>query len=111
MNRYKSVLLVLENKKRLTDYPPEARFHLAEAYQRRGDKGDEQRALEAYQGAISTVPSYAPTYRALGMYHLKKTEYGKAEPYFAKYLQLAPQAPDRDHVKNYHQLSKQKGAK
>ena len=111
MNRYKSVILVLEDKKRLAEYPPEAGFFLAEAYQRRGDKGDEQKAIDAYLATMKVAPAYAPSYRALGVHHLKKAEYGKAESYLARYLQLAPQAPDRDHVRNYHQLSKQKGAK
>lgn len=83
---------------------------LAEAYQRRGDKGDEQRAIDAYLATMKVAPAFAPSYRALGIYHMKRTEYAKAETYLARYLQLAPQAPDRDHVKNHHQLSKQRGA-
>lgn len=111
MDRYKSVLLVLGNTKRLAEYPPQARFYLAEAYQRRNDKGDEQLALTAYQTCTSTAPGFAPSYRALGIFHLKKKEYGKAEAYFAKYLQLAPKAADLDYVKNYYVLSKKGSAK
>lgn len=111
MDRYKSVLLVLGNEKRLADYPPQARFYLAEAYLRRGDKGDEQRAFDTYHAAIKIAPGFAPNYRALGVYHMKRKDYGKAESYFGKYLQLAPNAPDRDYVKNYYALAKQGGLK
>jgi beta-barrel assembly-enhancing protease len=99
------------NDKRLAEYPPQARFYLAEAFQRRGDKGDEQLALAAYQATTNTIPGFAPSYRALGMYHMKKKEFGKAEGYFAKYMQLAPNAPDLDYVKNYHAQSKRGGTK
>lgn len=109
LDRYKSVLLVLENPKRLAEYPPESRFYLAEAYERRAGKGDEQRAIDTYQSAIKTAPRFAPSYRALGVYYMKKKEYGRAESYLAKYLQLAPNAPDREYVKNYYTLAKQGG--
>ncbi len=109
MNRYKSVILTLGNKNRLADYPPQSRFYLGEAYQRRGEKGDEQRAFDAYNAALKAAPGFAPTYRSLGIYHMKKKEYAKAESYFARYLQLAPNAPDRDYVKNYYAQAK-KGA-
>lgn len=109
MDRYKSVLLVLESERRMKDYPSEARFYLAEAYQRRGDKGDEQRAYNAYLAAMKTAPRFAPTYRALGIHHMKKKDHGKAAQYFKQYLQLAPNAPDRDYVRNYYELAK-KGA-
>ncbi|MFL6654182.1 MAG: M48 family metalloprotease [Sulfurifustis sp.] len=111
LDRYKSVLLVLQDERRLADYPPESRFYLAEAYQRRGDKGDEKRAMDMYQAAIKAAPGFAPTYRALGVYYMKKKEYGRAESYLGKYLQLAPNAPDRDYVKNYYAQAKQGGTK
>lgn len=111
MDRYKSVLLALGTEKRLAQYPPQARFYLGEAYQRRGEKGDEQRAVQAYHAAIKAAPRFAPSYRALGIHHMKKKDYDKAESYLGKYLRLAPNAPDRDYVKNYHALAKKGGKK
>ncbi|MDH4190340.1 MAG: M48 family metalloprotease [Betaproteobacteria bacterium] len=111
MDRYKSVMLALGDKARLADYPPQARFYLAEAYLRRGDKGDEQHAFDAYHAALKAAPGFAPTYRALGIHHMKKKDYSRAEAYFARYLQLAPNAPDRDYVKNYRTLAKHGGSK
>lgn len=111
LDRFKSVILVLGNDKRMAEYPPQSRYYLAEAYMRRNEKGDEQRAVAAYQAAISVAPTFAPSYRSLGIYYLKKNEHGKAESYFSKYLQLAPSAPDADYVRNYYKLAKQGSSK
>ncbi len=110
-DRQNVVIMVLTNEKRLANYPPEARYYLAEAYLRRGEKGDDQRAFAAYQTTLRAKPGFAPTYRSLGIYYLKKNEYGKAESYFSKYIQLAPNAADVDYVRNYVKLAKQGGAK
>jgi len=111
MDRYKSVILMLEDEKRRAEYPPEAQFYLGEAYRRRGKDGDEKLAEQFYDRTIAQAPQFAPSYRALGMICLKHKEYRRAAENFDLYLTLAPDAKDAAYVRQYSELAKQKGAK
>jgi len=102
MNHYKSVLLVLGDKNRVKEYPPEAQFYLGEAYRLRGDKGDETLMEKSYLAAVGRAPRFAPAQRALGVYYMKKKDYRHAEQYLAAYLRLAPNAPDSGYVRQYY---------
>jgi tetratricopeptide (TPR) repeat protein len=101
--RYQSVLLVLEDPSTRRYYPPEASFYLGEAYRERGGSGDDTRAEHAYLDAIKGAPQFAPAYRALGIWHMKKKDYPQAGGYLKQYLTLAPDAPDRTYVEKYYQ--------
>lgn len=100
--RYQSVLLVLENETVRRQYPPEAQYYLGEAYRERAGDGDEARAEQAYLAAIETAPQFAPSYRALGIYHMKKKNFPAARTYLKRYLTLAPDAPDRAYIEKYY---------
>ena len=99
--RYKSVLLVLENEAVRRQYPPEANYYLGEAYRQRSNAGDDARAERAYREAVETAQQFAPPYRALGIYHMKKIDSSTARAYFKRYLTLAPNAPDRAYIEAY----------
>ena len=102
MNRYKSVILVLENEVSVERYEPHHRhYYLGEAYRLRDEEGDAKRAEVAYKKAIEARDDFAPSYRALGILYLKKKDSEKSRPLFEKYLQLAPNAFDRAYVEHY----------
>lgn len=100
-NRYKSVILQLNNPNTRKRYPSYAYYYLGEAYRRRAETGDLDNAAYAYRQAVQAAPDFAPSYRALGLYHFKKKEYAKAKPWFEQYLQRAPQAKDAAYVREY----------
>jgi tetratricopeptide (TPR) repeat protein len=101
-DRYKSVILVMEDSKLRSYYPAAAYFYLGEAYSRRDEAGDEGKALDAYKKAEKLSPGFAPTYMRLGMHHMKKGSKANARQYFNRYLSLAPKdASDRGYVQQY----------
>lgn len=101
-DRYKSVILVMEDSELRSLYPAASYFYLGEAYSRRDEAGDEGKALEAYKKAEKLSPGFAPTYMRLGMHHMKKGNKGNAREYFNRYLSLAPKdASDRGYVQQY----------
>ncbi len=101
-DRYKSVILVMEDSKLRSYYPAASYFYLGEAYSRRDEAGDEEKAVEAYKKAERMSPRFAPTYMRLGMHYMKKGNKGTARQYFNRYLGLAPRdANDRGYVQQY----------
>lgn len=101
-DRYKSVILVMEDNNMRRYYPSASYFYLGEAYNRRDEKGDTNKALNAYKKAEKMSPKFAPTYMRLGMHYMKSGNKGKARSYFKRYLSLAPDnARDRDYAQHY----------
>ena len=101
LGQYQSVLLILERDEASSRYPPSAQFYLGEAYRLRGEEGDSEKALSAYQAALQLAPTFAPTYRALGLYYMKSGQPEQAEYFFGRYLGLRPDAPDKDYIELY----------
>ncbi|BAU49129.1 peptidase M48 Ste24p [Sulfurifustis variabilis] len=101
-DRYKSVILVMEDPGLRRYYPASGYYYLGEAYSRRDEKGDTARALQAWQKAEKLSPRFAPTYKSLGMHYMKTGNKGQARRYFGKYLSLASKdARDRAYVQQY----------
>lgn len=101
-DRYKSVILVMEDSKKNRLVPSAGYYYLGEAYHRRDEEGDEKRALGAYSKAEKLAPKFAPTYMRLGMHHMKKGNKSKARSYFKRYLRLADKnARDRSYAQQY----------
>jgi len=108
LGQYQSVLLILTEKDAFTRYPPSAWYYLGEAYRLRDDEGDADLAVKAYQTAVDQVPAFAPPYRALGLYSMKTGQTAQAVSCFNRYLELAPEAPDRAYIEMYRsQMSPQ----
>ena len=99
--RYKQLILVLGDPERRSEYPPEATYYLGEAYRQRGEAGDLERAETEYRSAMDAAPSFAPPYRALGLLAYKRGDKAAAAPLLQRYLELAPDAPDRGHIEHY----------
>lgn len=101
-DRFKSVILVMEDNNLRRYYPAAGYYYLGEAYLRRDQKNDLQKALQAFRAAEKYSPNYAPTYKRLGMHYMKTGDKGQALQYFNKYLSLAPgDAQDRSYVQQY----------
>lgn len=101
-DRYKSVILVMEDSKKSRYYPAAGHFYLGEAYIRRDEKNDPNKALEAYKTAEKLAPKFAPTYMRLGLHYMKAGNKAVARRYFEQYLSLAPKdATDRSYVQQY----------
>jgi len=101
LHRYKTLILMLEDKENLQRYPSYASYYLGEAYRFRGDKKDIDHAQRAYQKAISAAPEYAPSYRALGILQMKAGENQASLDNLQTYLGLAPKAKDRTYIEQY----------
>lgn len=99
--RYKQLILVLSDPERRREYPPEAGYYLGEAYRLRGKEGDLELAKREYTLSIEAAPSFGPAYRALGLLHYKQGEKGLAAPLFKRYLELSPEATDREYIEAY----------
>ena len=108
MGRAKSALLMLEDPEHIAELPPQCQYYLGEAYRLRGAEGDARRSEQAYQRAISAMPDFAPTYRALGVHYLKAGGYDEASRQLSRYLELAPDARDRGYVENYLKIAERK---
>jgi len=62
-------------------------------------RGDTKNALQAFNRAKAANPSYAPTWRGLGMVHEKLGDRGAAKAAFQRYLILAPNASDAAQIR------------
>lgn len=102
--RYKQIILVLAQPERRREYPPEASYYLGEAYRLRNEAGDEAAAMREFEVAIETAPQFAPPYRALGLLLFKRGQPEDARRRLRRYLELAPDAPDRGFVEYYLRL-------
>jgi len=101
-DRFKSVILVMEDQNLRRYYPAAGYYYLGEAYLRRDQKDDTQKALQAFKTTERLAPTYAPTYKRLGMHYMKIGNKGQALQYFNKYLSLASSdAQDRSYVQQY----------
>jgi len=101
LSQHQSVLLILERPDAFEQYPSSAWYYLGEAYRLRDEEGDAARSVDAYQTAIQQAPGFAPSYRALGLYHMKNNEPVLADNHFSRYLELQPDAADRGYIEHY----------
>jgi beta-barrel assembly-enhancing protease len=71
-----------------------------ELYKLRNQKGDEEKAITAYRNSMSNKSHPVEVYRELG-YLLVKTNPQEAKQYLDKYLELLPDASDKEMVQFY----------
>ena len=85
--------------------PYSARGHICsgEIYRQRGEKDDRQKAEEEYHQALSCDPNYPLPRKGLGIIYYKQGMTNKSVNEFEKYLQLLPDALDREYIKQYIQ--------
>jgi predicted Zn-dependent protease len=95
---HKTLLFLLEDPARLSEYPDYAPYYLASAYVIRNSDGDGARAEGLYRQVITKAPGFAPSYAALGKLLLHRGDATGAKPLLQTYLKLAPDAPDRSYI-------------
>ena len=98
---YKRLMLILEDPSRRSLYPDHARFYLGEAYRLRNEKGDLEKAKQAYVTSTQEAPLYAPNYRALGILAMKAKQSAEAIEYFEHYLRLTLPGEGNAYVESY----------
>jgi predicted Zn-dependent protease len=84
---------------RLLERRPEERsliqFYRGELHRRRGAPGDLDRAVGAYEAAIAADPTAARAQRGLAQVLIHRGDDARARAALERYLELAPEAPDR----------------
>jgi serine/threonine protein kinase len=63
-------------------------------------RGDTTGALATLRTSLSSSPTFAPTWRGLGLVYEKLGNKGQARAAFKRYLQLAPDAGDADQIRD-----------
>lgn len=79
----------------------ELAFWTGEAYRLRDQDGDRARAREAYARALAHPDAPAATHRSLGLLAQREGDQNAAAAAFRRYLELAPDAPDRDMIRSF----------
>lgn len=79
----------------------ELHFFQGELYRLRADPDDEQKAITAYQKAVALPDAPAEAHRALGLLLTRAGDKAGARSAFARYLEIRPQADDREMISEY----------
>ncbi len=76
-------------------------YYRGEVYRLRGQTGDHDLALTDYQAAVAGDNPPPPAFRGIGLIARQRSRKEDARLAFARYLQLAPEAPDAALIKSY----------
>lgn len=79
----------------------EIHFFQGELHRLRGEKGDDAKAIAAYEKAAASGAAPAETQRSLGLVLMRTRETARARAAFARYLELQPGAQDAEIVRDY----------
>ncbi len=79
----------------------ELHYYQGELYRRRGDDGDAERALAAYETALAHEAAPPANYRSIGLVRWNRGETAAARDAFERYLAEAPRAEDRAMIRAY----------
>ena len=101
MGRYSSAQEGVEKFLRMKPSSARGHFCLGEIYRQRGEKGDNQKAEAEYRQALSWDPNYPQPRKGLGIIYYKQGMSVKSTEEFQKYLQLLPDALDREYIRQY----------
>jgi predicted Zn-dependent protease len=74
-------------------------YVLAELARRGGEPGALDAALASYRRAVELDPGTAEAWRGMGLLLERRGERGAAREALERYLRLAPDAPDRGHIR------------
>jgi len=103
MGRYSAAQEGVNKFLKLKPYSARGHFCLGEIYRQRGEKDDRQKAEEEYHQSLSCDPNFPLPRKGLGTIYYKQGMTNKAVNEFEKYLQLLPDALDREYIKQYIQ--------
>jgi predicted Zn-dependent protease len=100
-NRFGRTRSILDKHKQIGVEPGLVDFFYGEMYRQRGQKGDKERAKNAYSSAIQRGNPPPVAFRNLGYLNLKEGDTEQAKRNFNQYLQLSPDATDREMIEFY----------
>jgi len=101
LRQYERTLVVLEELRNTAPEDGEIAFFTGEVYRLRDETGDTTRARDAFERALSSPDCPAEVHRSVGLMHLKAGERGPADLEFRRYLELRPDAEDREMIRTY----------
>ena len=81
--------------------PGLVQYFYGEMYRQRGEEGDMERAMEAYQASVASGSPPPHAYKNIGYLYLKSGEDTAARESFRKYLEADPDATDRAMIEFY----------
>lgn len=79
----------------------EIAYFTGEVYRLRDEGDDRARARDAFERAVAHGGCPPETYRSLGLVQLRAGEHKAADASFGRYLELKPDATDRDMIRSY----------
>jgi regulator of sirC expression with transglutaminase-like and TPR domain len=99
--RFGETMALLQRLSAAAPADGELRFFKGETHRVRGEPGDFEAALEAYQAALAREGAPPELHRSMGLVlrHLDRPR--EASSAFARYLQLRPGAVDAELVRTY----------
>jgi len=100
-NRYGRTKELLERHAALGVEPSLVRYFYGEMFRQRGKEGDRDLAKSAYLHSIEGGKAPAKAYSNLGYLYLKEGDIETARTYFAQYLEISPDASDREMIEFY----------
>ena len=101
LGRYDRSLVVFEQIARDRGEDGELAFWTGEAHRMRDKPGDQRLAREAYARALAYGNAPAETHRSLGLVAHRAGDNPAADAEFRRYLELAPNAGDRDLIRSF----------
>lgn len=81
--------------------PGDILYHKGELYRRRGKDDDEALALGFYHEACEAAGAPPEAFRMVGLMRWRRGEKEQAREYFRRYLQVKPDAGDREMIRKY----------
>jgi predicted Zn-dependent protease len=103
LRQYDRSLVVLQNIAASHGEDGEIAYFTGEVYRLRDEKDDHRRALECFERAAARPDCPADTYRSIGLVRLRDGDHAAADAAFTHYLELKPDASDREMVRSYIQ--------
>lgn len=101
LREYGRTLVVLKTMAATIGENGTIEFYTGEVFRLRGAKGDRKAAFDAYQRALAAPDAPPELYRSLGLLRLDEGDRHQAATWFRKYLELRPDASDRQMIRSY----------
>ncbi len=103
LRQYDRSLVVLQNVAASQGEDGEIAYFTGEVYRLRDENDDRRRALECFDRATARPDCPPETYRSIGFVRLRDGDHAAADAAFTRYLELKPDASDREMVRSYIQ--------
>ncbi|MCX7163036.1 MAG: M48 family metallopeptidase [Rhodocyclales bacterium] len=99
--QYAESLVLLSRRIKADSDPDLMRYYRGEVHRLRGQAGDHDLAWNDYQAAVVGEHPPPPAFRGIGLVARQRGQKNEARQAFARYLELAPAAPDAALIKSY----------